>query len=488
MLGTEGIAVGMTTKILPHNFIELLEAQVCILKKQPVQIYPDFPQGGVIDVSEYGDGQGRVRVRARIEQSGPKKLIIRELPFSTTTNSIIASIEAAAQKGKVSVGSINDFTTDKVEIELNCSRGALAEDVIKELYAYTECESTITSNIVIIRKDHPNEVTVTEYLEEVTSQLKTQIKAELEWSLVQLVDRQHWLTLEHLFIVNKVYKELEKAKSEEQIFSEVYKGMIPFKKQFLRPMTDDDVKRLIELKIRRISAYDIKKHKNEIDDILSKIAETNKKLKNLTQTTIGYLQGLIDKYRDEYPRRTQFTAFQTVDKKQVAKADIRMSYDPERNYFGSDVRGSEFKVTATEFDRILILTSDGTYRIVAPPEKMLLTGKLLYADIFDPAKGLTCLFIYLDDKGLPWGKKLKISKYIMAKAYSLFPPSQNGIIYFTHKRPLPRIKLHFVKMARQKIKEAPYNLENIKPATTASRGTKVHEKAVESIEIIEPKK
>ncbi|MBN1410737.1 MAG: DNA topoisomerase IV subunit A [Spirochaetales bacterium] len=487
MLGTEGIAVGMSTKILSHNFIELLEAQIKILKKQEFQIYPDFFQGGYIDVSEYEDGLGKVRIRAKIEEAGPKKLIIREIPFSTTTTNLIASIESAAQRGKVSVGSINDFTTEKVEIELNCSRGAMAKDVIKELYAYTDCEVSISSNIVTISKNHPMEITVSKYLQMFTKQLKDQIKAELEWELAQLTDRQHWLTLEHIFIVNKVYKRIEKARSEKQIFTEVRTGMLPFKKQFIRPIKEEDIKRLIELKIRRISAYDIKKHQDDIDDIVAKIRETEKKLKALNRTTINYLKGLADKYREQYPRRTVITSFQTVDKKQVAKADIRMNYDPEKNYYGADVRGSEFKLTATEFDKILLITDDGAYRIVAPPSKLLLTGRLLYADIFNPDKGLTIVFIYLDDKGHPWGKELTISKYITDKIYSLFPPSQNGIIFFTHERPLPKIILHFKKKARQKIKEAKYNLKDIKPATKASRGTKIYDKPVESIEIMEKK-
>jgi topoisomerase-4 subunit A len=487
MLGAEGIAVGMSTKILPHNFIELLEAQVKILKKQPFKLFPDFLQGGLIDVSEYDDGKGRVRVRARIEKTGPKKVVIREIPYSTTTSSIIASIEAAAQKGKVSVGTINDFTTEHVEIELNTSRGVEADEIIPELYAYTECEVSIQSNIVVIRKEHPIEVTVSDYLEEITGHLRNQIKAELEFELAALTDKQHWLTLEHLFIVNKVYKELEKAKSEDQIRLETYKGMMPFKKYFIRDMTDDDVKRLVSLPIRRISAYDIKKHRQDIDDILARIEETKSKLKALTKTTIDYLEGLIAKYSEQYPRRTEITAFQSVDKKQVAKADIKLNLDPETGFFGTAVKASDFQLIVSEYDRILIILDNGTYRIVAPPDKILLDGKILWCNIFNPTRGAAFAFVYKDDKGVAWGKKVKITKFITDKVYNLFPPSKNKIIYFTNKKPLPKVKLHFEKAKRQKIQEASFDLENLKWCTNASRGLKLHEKPVAKIEVTKGK-
>jgi topoisomerase-4 subunit A len=196
MLGADGIAVGMSTTILPHNFIELLEAQVAILRDQDYTLAPDFLQAGLIDVSEYDDGRGKVRVRARIEKvSGAQKLVIRDVAYSTTTTSLISSIESAAQKGKVSVSTISDFTTDKVEIELHLSRGSSAEAVIDQLYAHTDCEVSINSNIVVIRNDRPVEVTVSEYLKESTGILKKQIKAELEHELENLENRRHWLTL-----------------------------------------------------------------------------------------------------------------------------------------------------------------------------------------------------------------------------------------------------------------------------------------------------
>ncbi|MBN2536309.1 MAG: DNA topoisomerase IV subunit A [Spirochaetales bacterium] len=483
MLGTEGIAVGMSTKILPHNFIELLKAQIKVLKKQKIEIYPDFMQGGFIDVTDYEDGRGRIRVRARIETKGDKKLIIREIPYSTTTMNLISSIEAAVQKGKVSVSTISDYTTDKVEIELYCSRGATVDDVLPQLYAYTSCEVPVSSNIIVIKDNHPIEITVTEYITEFTKQLKKQISAELEYELKQLEDRQHWLTLEHIFIVNKVYKRLEKAKSEEQLTKTVYVGMMPFTNLFIRNMNDDDVKRLLELKIRRISAYDIKKHQNEIDDIVAKIKECREKLKNLTGTTIQFLQGLIDKYKDQYPRRTEITTFSVIDKKDVARADIKISYDPETGFFGQSVRNQEKSITVSEYDRILVITADGTYRIMAPPDKILLPARLLYCRVFDQKKGVTFTLIYRDNNKIAWGKQIHIDKFITDKVYSMFPISSHGMMYFREKKSVDKVVLHFVKTSRTKIFEAEYDLSELRLCSNASRGIRLHAKPVNKITV-----
>jgi topoisomerase IV subunit A len=481
MLGTEGIAVGMSTKILPHNFIELLAAQIKILQKQKVEVYPDFIQGGFIDVSGYEDGLGKVRVRARIETRGDKNLVITEIPYGTTTMSLISSIESAVQKGKVSVSTISDYTTDKVEIELHCSRGSTVDDVLPQLYAYTNCEMLVSSNILVIRENHPVEITVTEYLKEFTKQLKKQIKEELEYELQQLEDKQHWLTLEHIFIIHKVYKRLEKAKSEEGLRKTVYVGMMPFTNLFIRNMTDDDVKRLLELKIRRISAYDIKKHEKEIDDIVVKIEECRGKLRNLTKTTITYVQGLVEKYAEAYPRKTEITTFDVIDKKEVARADIKLSYDPETGFFGQSVRNQEKSITVSEYDRILVITSDGTYRIMAPPDKVLLTGKLLYCRVFDQDKGATFTIVYRDNNKIAWGKQIHIDKFITDKVYSMFPASKYGMIYFKEKKSKDTIVLHFEKTPRAKVLEAPYDLSDLKVCSNTSRGSRLHAKPVTKI-------
>ena len=485
MLGAEGIAVGMSTTILPHNFIELLEAQVSILRDESYTLAPDFIQGGSIDVSEYDDGRGKIRIRARIEKvSGAQKLVIREVPYSTTTMGLIASIEGAVQKGKVSVSTISDFTTDKVEIELHLSRGANAEAVIDQLYAHTDCEVSINSNIVVIRNDRPVEITVSDYLKEFTGLLKKQIKAELEHELANLENRRHWLTLEQIFIENRVYKLIEKASTEEAVKRQVFEGMKPFKKLFVRPMTEEDVTRLLDLRIRRISAYDIKKNRGEIDDIVAAIRQCNAKLKNLTKTTIGWLSGLIEKYRDSYPRKTEIETFHTVDKVAVAKANIRLSYDRDAGYFGSSMRGSEFVMNVTEYDRILVVTADGTYRIMAPPEKAWMPGPILHASVWDALRGAHFVLVYRDAEKVAWGKRVHIERFITNKTYSLVKEGSVGIEFLSEKKNPGLLQLKMVPAKRQKVRALAVDLGKIPACGLAARGLKLSQKPVQSAEIL----
>ncbi len=481
MLGADGIAVGMSTTILPHNFIELLEAQIGILKGESVELYPDFLQGGFIDVSDYRDGKGRVRIRARIDQ-GAHKLVIREVPYSTTTTSLIASIENAVQKGKVSVSTISDFTTDRVEIELHLSRGATPEKVVDQLYAHTDCEVSINSNIVVIRGNRPIEIGVSEYLEEFTSILKKQVKAELEHELAVLEDRRHWLTLEQIFIENRVYKHIEKAATEEAVRKQVFEGMKPFKKSFVRPMTDDDVTRLLDLRIRRISAYDIKRNRGDIDDIVAAIKQANAKLRNLTKTAVAWLLGLIESYGERYPRRTLIETFHTVDKLAVARANIRLTYDRDSSFFGSSVRGSEFVMNVTEYDKILAITSDGTYRVMTPPEKAWMPGVLLYAAVFDSKKGAGFTVIYRDANKAAWGKKVRIERFITNKVYPLVKEGSLGIDFLSDKKAPGTVVLHMVPAKRQKQKSITVDLGKLPPCGLAARGTRLTAKAMERVE------
>ena len=325
MLGTEGIAVGMATKILPHNLVELWEAQVAILEGKKVELYPDFQQGGLMDVDAYEDGAGKVELRARISVRDKKKVVITEIPFGTTTESIIASVEAAVQKGRVKIASIDDFTTGKVEIELTLARGVTAKELIPQLYAYTDCSVSISSNLTVIRDRRPEQLTVTEVITWLTQRLKDQIKAELQYDRSQWVDKMHWLTLEQIFVEKRVYKRIEEAKTIESVRSEVLKGMAKFKKQFVRPMVDEDVTRLLEIRIRRISAYDIEKNRKDIEEIEDSIKAIDGKLRNMKKTTIAFVKALAKKYGERFPRRTEITRIKAIDKKSVARQNIKLS-------------------------------------------------------------------------------------------------------------------------------------------------------------------
>lgn len=483
MLGTEGIAVGMATKILPHNFCELLEGQIKILRGGKASILPDFLTAGTVDVSEYDDGLGKVKVRATIEAVGDKKVVIREIPFSTTTESVIASVENAIQKGKVKITSINDFTTDKVEIELTLARGIYADEVIPQLFAYTECEVSITSNIVVIRDRHPVELTITEVLESLTERLRLLIKAELEYELNQLEEKRHWLTLEQLFIENRIYKRIEKATTSEKVTQEVYDGMAPFREMFIRAMNDHDVERLLDLKIRRISAFDIEKNRKDIDDILRAIKLANSKLKNLTTTTVEYLEGLLAKYGKFFPRRTRIETFQSVDRKAVARQNIKLTYDAETGFFGSDVKNGEQQLLVSEYDLILAVSEDGTFRVMTPPNKVLL-GKVLHLKIFDPEKGEMFTVVYRDSKKNAYAKKIHIQKFIRNREYQLIPDEAGGQIDLLSQKAKPgKVEMSFVPAPRQRVQEAVFDLSELELTSNNARGVRLAPKPVSKLRI-----
>ena len=481
MLGIDGIAVGMSTRILPHNFGELLQAQIDLLEDKPVALVPDFPQGGLLDPEGYEDGHGKVRVRAKVETAKDRKTItIREIPYSTTTESLINSIEAAAQKGKIKVSSIEDRTAESVEIVLHLPRGIYADEVEPQLYAYTHCEVSISSNILSIRDDQPAELTVTEVLGHLTERLKAQIKAELELELSELEDKQHWLTLEQIFIENRVYKRIETAKTAEKVRSEVWEGMAAYEEFFIRPMTEEDVDRLLKIPIRRISLYDIEKFRKEIDDILRAIRDCKRKLKKLTQTTIDYLQGLIDKYGPEYPRRTDITSFDVVSKKDVARQTLKLSYDPETGLFGSEVKGEKFQMTVSEYDKILVVTADGTYRVVMPPEKEYFPKALVIAP-FDEDSGMVLTYVYRDADKCVWGKKIRITGFIRDKEYALFKDPKGKLDRLWHGETEFHAHMHFVPKKRARKLDDWYALDDLDFCGLGSRGSRMSSKPVRVI-------
>ncbi len=484
LLGPEGIAVGMATRILPYNLIELLAAQVKILRKQKFEIVPDLPGGGLVDVSEYDDGRGKARIRAKIDARGEKSVVIREIPFGTTTESVIASIESAAQRGKVKIGSIADFTTDRVEIELALPRGVYADEVIPQLYAHTECEVSIASNIVIIRERHPQVMSASEVLVAVTEQLREQIRAELNHELEQLFQREHWLTLERIFIEKRVYKRIEKATTEEKVRAEVWSGMQAHAREFARPMVDADIDRLLEIRIRRISAWDIERYRKDLEQVREATATMRGKLAKLTRTTIRYLEELIERYRSRYPRRSKLTTFEAIDKKAVALQNIKVSYDPENGFFGSKVRGSEFALTVSEYDRILVISRDGGYRIIAPPEKFLVPSPAIYCDVFSPEAGAAFTVVYRDRKRTCYAKQVHIKKFIREKEYELIPGREGQIDLLLPGTAEGRVHLTFAKAPRQRLKEAEFDLATLEPTGASARGRRIAPKPVARVKLL----
>src|SRR6266446_558851 len=283
MLGTEGIAVGMSSRILPHNFPELLEAQIAILKKQPFKCLPDFQTGGLMDAREYKDGAGQIKVRAKIKVKDDSTVSIKEIPPTTTTESLMGSIEDASRKGKIKVKSVNDFTSEEVEIEVKAPSGVSADQLVDALYAFTDCEVTIASRIIVIKANRPVELTVSEVLRENTAQLVDTLKRELQLKERRLHDELHFRTLERIFIEERIYKKIEQCKTNEAVVAAVQNGFQPFRKELARDVAAADVEGLLQVRIRRISLFDINRHREEMEKAQADLAETRKNLKNLTK-------------------------------------------------------------------------------------------------------------------------------------------------------------------------------------------------------------
>lgn len=447
MLGTEGIAVGLSARILPHNFPELLEAQIAILKNQPFKCLPDFPTGGVMDARDYQDGRGSVKVRAKIKVKDESTVVIREIPPTTTTDSLMASIEDATQKGKLKVKSINDFTSEDVEIEIKCPAGVDAEKMVDALYAFTDCEITISSRIIVIKDNRPVELTVTEVLRENTAQLTTLLKRELELKEKQLNDEMHYRTLERIFIEERIYKLIEKCKTNEAVLAAVYEGFKPFAKELVRPIVDADVERLLQVRIRRISLFDINKHREEMEKVKAELAETRKHLKNLTKYVIGHLEALLEKYRPLYPRLTTKSArHEEVDVKAAAFKSFKVAYDRESGYVGYKVNGDEYKLECTKFDKLLMVFKDGTYKVSELPEKLFIGPDLLYCGLPDRDQVFTCAYT---DREASYLKRFSFGGIIMNKVYNCIPeksrilfiePGTPKILYIRYK-PAPHQKI-----------------------------------------------
>ena len=480
MLGTEGIAVGMATTILPHNFPELLRAQIAILKDDKFKCLPDFPQGGLMDASDYEDGRGKLRLRAKMEADGDKKIIIREIPFGTTTESLMASIEVAVQKGKVKLSEINDRTGSDVEIELELPRGTYAAEVMQQLYAYTECQVTINSNITVIKDKRPVEANVSQILRDLTGWLKDIIKAELQHELEELASKQHHLTLEQIFIENRVYKRIEEATTEAEVVKAVYDGMKPFEKRFVRPMNDADVTRLLDIRIKRISAYDIGKNRKDIAEVIAAIEAAKKKLANLTGTTIAWIESILGKYEKLYPRRTKSTRFEDVDKKAVASANLTLRYDATSGFFGTAVKGGDRELKVTEYDKVLVIFQDGSWQVMSPPEKTVLEGKILHLGVLDEEKGFTFSMAYRDKEKIPWGKKVTIKSFIKGKTYELI--KDGGRIDWFSTETGGTLVCQFVPADRQRVTEAQVPVSTLEEVGNASaRGQKLADKPTAKI-------
>ena len=328
--------------------------------------------------------------------------------------------------------SINDFTSESVEIEIKCPSGVDAEKMVDALYAFTDCEVSITSRIVVIKDNRPVELTVSEVLHENTDQLVAIIKRELELREQKLLDELHYRTLERIFIEERIYKKIEQCKTNEAVIAAVYEGFKPFKKELIRDIVDADVERLLQVRIRRISLFDINKHREEMEKTKDDLEETRKHLKNLTKYVIGHLEALLEKYGPQYPRLTTKSArHEEVDAKAVAFKAFKVAYDRESGYVGYKVSGEEFRMECTKFDKLLLVFRDGTYKVTDLPEKLFIGQELFFCGLPERDRVFTCAYT---DREASYLKRFTFGGTILNKVYSCIP-EKSRFLYFAPDTP-----------------------------------------------------
>ncbi|MEN7973679.1 MAG: DNA topoisomerase IV subunit A [Verrucomicrobiota bacterium] len=481
MLGADGIAVGLSTSILPHNFIELLEAQIEILrekKRTPVELnlLPDFQTGGLMDVSEYNKGNGKVRLRAKIEMRKSNRLIITELPHGTNTDTLTSSIEDAVKKKKVPVRTIDDFTAEKVEIELTLSPGASQEKAIQALYAFTKCETSVSSRLICLRENRPVEMSVDEVLRENTRQLLEILEGELTLRKNKLLDEFHNKTLVQIFVENRIYKKIEQCKTYESVVAAIYKGLEPFKGQLRREVVDEDIEMLLGVRIKRISLFDIEKNRKDIDDILAELAQVEKDLKALRGYATRYLKRLIKEYKAEYPRCTEAASFKDVAVRELTATELQIKQD-ENGYIGTAVKGDTI-LECSSLDKLLIVLKNGQYKVIQPPEKMFVDGNLERCKVFDRDKQYTAVYT---DSRITYLKRFKIGGAIMNREYYLTQGEKSKLQFLAEGTP-EAIYVKYNKAKGQRIHQQRFSPADIAVKGVKSRGNRMSTKSIKYID------
>jgi topoisomerase-4 subunit A len=429
MLGAEGIAVGIATRILPHNLSELLDAQIAILQKKGFEVFPDFPQGGVMDVSSYEQGRGYVKVRARVEMRDASTLVIRELPFGATTDSLIASVEDAARKGKIKLRSINDFTAEAVEIEIQIQPEQDAGRAVEALYAFTQCEIQVPSRIVVIRDNKPAEMDVAEVLRHNTDRLLELLKRKLKVQQRQLTEALHRKTLIQIFIENRLYKPIETCRTPEEVEQVVRAGVVPFLSQLQHEVTRADVEALLAIPIRRISQFDVDKSRQEMERIRSDLAESRENLANLVSYAVRYLRNVQKKYGPAFPRRTRLAPFEAVAVRELTASELAIGHDQAKGYLGYKVGGTPL-LECSSLDKLLLVWRDGRYKVIAPPEKLFVDVALLQCSIFDRETVMTVVY---SEEGFTHIRKFTCGS-VTNRDYRCVPAGAQ-LLLFSHKQP-----------------------------------------------------
>jgi topoisomerase-4 subunit A len=455
--GVEGIAVGLASKILPHNFIEIIDASVLYLQGKDFELFPDFPTGGMIDVSRYNDGirGGNVKVRARIEKLDKKTLVITEIPFARTTGSLIDSIIKANDKGQIKVKKIDDNTARDVEIVIHLAGGVSPDKTIDALYAFTDCEISISPNACVIFNNKPEFIGVSDILRRTVDNTVGLLQEELEIRLKELEEEWHMSSLEKIFIEERIYRDIEECETWEAVIDAIDKGLEPFKAKLRREVTRDDIIRLTEIKIKRISKYDVNKADSHIKGLETEIEEVKTHLANIIPFSINYFRQIKKKYSKGKERKTEIKSFDQIEATKVAANNAKLYMNSEEGFIGTGLKKDEYVCDCSDIDDIIVFLKDGTYIVTKVAEKQFVGKNIIHAGVFRRNDSRTIYnIVYQDGRGGSiMVKRCAVTSVTRDREYNITRGTNDSrILYFSanpngeaevirvHHRPRPRLK------------------------------------------------
>jgi topoisomerase-4 subunit A len=491
-LGVEGIAVGLASKILPHNFNELIDATIDYLQGKDFVLYPDFPTGGMIDVSRYNDGQrgGVVKVRAKIDKIDKKELVITEIPFGKTTTTLIESIIRANEKGKIKIRKIDDNTAANVEIVIQLMPGVSPDMTIDALYAFTDCEYSISPNTCVIAENKPSFLGVSAILRHSADRTVELLKAELEIRKAELQEEWHMSSLEKIFIEERIYRDIEEVETWEGVITAIDKGLKPFKKKLLREITREDIIQLTEIKIKRISRYDVKKADEHIKGLEIELDEVINHLKNIIPYTINYFKQIKKKYGKGRERKTEIRSFDTIQASKVVANNARLYANFKEGFIGTGLKKDEFVCECSDIDDIIVIRKDGVYLITKVADKVFVGNDILYAQVFLKNDERTIYnIVYQDGKdGALLAKRCAITGLTRDKEYNLTRGKAGSKIVYLSANPngeAEMIKVYHKPKARLKKLEFEFDFGQLAIKGKSSMGNIVTKNAVHKIALKE---
>ena len=490
--GAEGIAVGLSTKILPHNFIELINASIKHLKNKKFKLFPDFTTGGIADFTNYNDGKrgGKVRVRAKISVVDKSTLLISELPFTTTTSSLIDSILKANEKGKIKIKKIDDNTSSNVEILIYLPSGISPDKTIDALYAFTNCEVSISPLSCVIENHKPCFMGVSEILIKSTNITVDLLKKELEIKLGELENQWHNFSLERIFIENKIYRDIEKEDSWEGVLTAIKKGISPFTNNLKRNVNDDDIIRLTEIKIKRISKFDINKAIERIENLEILISEVKQNLNNLIDFAIDYFERLKRDYSSEKSRKTEIKIFDDVDVKKVVIRNTKLYVNREEGFIGTSLRRHEYVCDCSDIDDIIVFTENCSMMVTKVDSKVFIGKNIVHAAVFKK-KDLRTIYnmVYKDgDKGINFIKRFAVSGVTRNKLYKLSNSKKDSFVkYFSANPNGEAEKITINLRSNSKLKKLKWDVDfsDVIIKGRASRGNIITKNTIKNIELKE---